>query len=233
MIIKRKFDELIDTLYPTMKPVDDVYLITMGVYIVLGALFYFCSLAYFYFAKENSTFSETKIYLYFSSILVLCFAISATLIKKNKRNLMIRLSPWIFETINYVMLIFYVSHLIIGINPLIPFFSCLAYFLLNAIFQVIIIDIFSERNQSLMMNLMYLPFGILASIIILGSIYGTIMNHSGNLILYLGLGLFTIFYQLIIFEFVFATRGEKVYQEQLNQSRYGDSVSALLKNKGK
>ncbi|MCC9694194.1 hypothetical protein HK253_07205 [Streptococcus agalactiae] len=80
---------------------------------------------------------------------------------------------------------------------------------------------------------MYLPFGVLASLIILGSIYGTIMNHSRNLILYLGLGLFTIFYQLIIFEFVFAIRGEKVYQEQLNQSRYGDSVSALLKNKGK
>ncbi|HHL0610657.1 TPA: hypothetical protein ACQ0CD_002133 [Streptococcus agalactiae] len=45
--------------------------------------------------------------------------------------------------------------------------------------------------------------------------------------------LVTIFYQLVMFEFVFATKGEKVYQEQMKKSRYGESVSSLLKNKGK
>lgn len=79
---------------------------------------------------------------------------------------------------------------------------------------------------------MYLPFGICASFVIISSIIETILNTTGNLYFIIMLVLVTIFYQLVMFEFVFATKGEKIYQEQMKKSRYGGSVSSLLKNKG-
>ncbi len=75
------------------------------------------------------------------------------------------------------------------------------------------------------------------SYLILNSFYQVFIidlcKETGNLFFIIMLVLVTIFYQLVMFEFVFATKGEKVYQEQMKKSRYGESVSSLLKNKGK
>ncbi|AHY16517.1 hypothetical protein DIY14_08180 [Streptococcus iniae] len=211
---------------------DQLHFFTMAIYLLCGTALFIGSSIFLYFDKDYEGVNKTIIFLLLNIVCLIFFAISIVLLKFGKRHVFIRLLPSILGFINYLLVISYISSYIRGIKPHFSVIACLSYLILNSFYQVLIIDFCKEKSTNFRSNLMYLPFGICASFVIISSIIETILNTTGNLYFIIMLVLVTIFYQLVMFEFVFATKGEKIYQEQMKKSRYGGSVSSLLKNKG-
>ncbi|HFE9156941.1 TPA: hypothetical protein ACGAW8_000167 [Streptococcus agalactiae] len=237
MKLNKRLNEFYNTLYPEPIPVGRRTYGIAFTYLFSGFLFILIGIILDYFTKNHIAYSLNIKLLFISFIFNCVLLISWLLIRNNFRAFLNRIIPYILHFLDYILLIYFFSNTISLGNQkffIIILVSSLGYIILNFLFQLLVIDFYRGKSKdNVQKNVMYIPFGMLCAIGTFMSIWGTIFQEYSYLFTYVMLLIITIFYQTVVFEFILVNKGEKLYQEQMKKSRYGESVSSLLKNKGK
>lgn len=81
MLMKKKFNQLVEVLYPRLKPVDQLHFFTMAIYLLCGTALFIGSSIFLYFDKDYEGVNKTIIFLLLNIVCLIFFRYFDSVIK--------------------------------------------------------------------------------------------------------------------------------------------------------